>query len=100
MPGRRTNHAAGLVTPRSLPSFLVSDRREAEALAWLPPNAITYVVPLPLAQELVGFNFHTGFLGCGRRPAESTVALPGRRSSSATSRRAWRRSGSTAATEA
>lgn len=49
-------------------SVLTSDRREADA-PWLPESVTTYVVPLPLAQALVGFNFHAGFLACGVRPA-------------------------------
>ncbi len=68
-------------------SLLVSQRR----LKWLedlaetvPPDLPIYVLPHPLAQQLVGYNFHTGILGCGRRLAEPELeqlaAPPGERS--------------------
>jgi tRNA G18 (ribose-2'-O)-methylase SpoU len=55
-------------------SVLVSDRREAEVAPWLPAGVPLYVVPHRLAQELVGFNFHTGVLACGLRKPSPDLA--------------------------
>jgi len=48
-------------------SVLVSDRRERAMTPHVPPETPFYVLPLPLAQKLVGFNFHSGVLACGQR---------------------------------
>lgn len=50
-------------------SVLISEHRAAEAFTWLPESIDSFVVPLDLAQELVGYNFHAGYLACGVRPA-------------------------------
>lgn len=55
-------------------SVLVSDRREAEVAEYLPPEVPLLVMPLGLAQQLVGYNFHAGVLGCGRRQPSPLLA--------------------------
>ncbi len=64
-------------------SLLVSRRR----LGWLeemasavPPDVPVFVLPHPLAQQLVGYNFHTGILACGSRlpePELDRLVAPG-----------------------
>jgi len=48
-------------------SVLIDDIALAESAEWLPPDLTTYVVPRSYMSELLGFNFHRGVLGCGRR---------------------------------
>jgi tRNA G18 (ribose-2'-O)-methylase SpoU len=55
-------------------SVLVSDRREATYAELLPSNVAIYVMPQELAEQLVGFNFHTGILACGRRKANPELS--------------------------
>ncbi len=57
-------------SPFPVESVLISQRR----LAWLEgiaahldPRVPVLVLPHSLAQQLVGYNFHTGILACGRR---------------------------------
>lgn len=61
-----------LESPLPVESLLVSERRVDQ----LPETGETpvYVVEEALAQQLVGYNFHAGFLACGRRP--EPVPLP------------------------
>jgi tRNA G18 (ribose-2'-O)-methylase SpoU len=49
-------------------SVLIADHRADEAFTWIPESIETLVVPLAVAQELVGYNFHAGYLACGVRP--------------------------------
>ncbi|HUG91024.1 MAG TPA: RNA methyltransferase, partial [Planctomycetaceae bacterium] len=46
---------------------LVSEERLAEMLPHLRDDRPTYLLPHALAKALVGYNFHTGVLACGRR---------------------------------
>lgn len=50
-------------------SVLIADHRADEAFTWIPDSIETLVVPIAVAQELVGYNFHAGYLACGVRPA-------------------------------
>ena len=54
-------------------SVLLSERREADVLPLVPPDAPTYVLPHELARKLVGYNFHTGVLACGYRKRQPTL---------------------------
>ena len=50
-------------------SVLVSDRREAALARRVPEQVPLLVMPQKLAEQVVGYNFHTGVLACGiRRP--------------------------------
>jgi tRNA G18 (ribose-2'-O)-methylase SpoU len=46
---------------------LVSEERLAEMRPHLSDTVPTFVLPHALAKALVGYNFHTGVLACGRR---------------------------------
>ncbi len=48
-------------------SVLASDRREAEISPHVPAGVPFYILPHRLAEELVGFDFHTGVLARGRQ---------------------------------
>jgi tRNA G18 (ribose-2'-O)-methylase SpoU len=49
-------------------SLLVSDEHLAAFQPVLPPEVPTLVIAESAVEGLVGFNFHRGILGCGRRP--------------------------------
>ena len=46
---------------------LVSEHRLTEMRPHLPDELPAYVLPHAMAKALVGYNFHTGVLACGRR---------------------------------
>jgi tRNA G18 (ribose-2'-O)-methylase SpoU len=46
---------------------VVSEQRLAEMRPYLPEAVPAYVLPHAMAKSLVGYNFHTGVLACGRR---------------------------------
>ena len=48
-------------------SVLVSERRRESVARKLPAGTPIYVAPQELTEQLVGYNFHTGVLACGRR---------------------------------
>lgn len=48
-------------------SVLLSARVAGELAPRLPPELPAYILPQRLAEQLVGYNFHTGVLACGRR---------------------------------
>ena len=48
-------------------SVLVTDRRLSRLAAIVPDDVPVYVMPFEKIHELVGFPFHQGVLGCGRR---------------------------------
>jgi tRNA G18 (ribose-2'-O)-methylase SpoU len=50
-------------------SVLVSERYQTEFAALTPPQTPLLVIADDLVERLVGFNFHTGVLACGRRKA-------------------------------
>ena len=50
-------------------SILVDDSDLEQATAWLPPDVSILVIPHAQVAELIGFNFHRGFMACGKRPA-------------------------------
>jgi tRNA G18 (ribose-2'-O)-methylase SpoU len=68
-----------LVTTRLLESrfevlsVLATERREAEIAPLVPAEIPFYVVPQSVAEELVGFDFHTGVLARGRRNLRPTL---------------------------
>jgi tRNA G18 (ribose-2'-O)-methylase SpoU len=49
-------------------SFLVDAKYLEEAVQWLPQDADIYVVSGDQVSELIGFDFHRGYLACGIRP--------------------------------
>lgn len=50
-------------------SLLLSDRKVEKFRDWLPEDVPVYVVDHDQADQLIGFDFHSGVLGCGLRPA-------------------------------
>lgn len=48
-------------------SMLLVESRVEEFAAWLRPEIPTFVMPQPLAAELIGYNFHCGAMTCARR---------------------------------
>ncbi len=56
-----------LASDYQVESVLVDQEYAEESTAWIPDDITTYVVPHHLIDELLGFNFHRGFLGCGLR---------------------------------
>ena len=54
-------------------SLLASPRLLAELEPLLDPAVPVYVAPDDLLTRIVGFSFHLGVLGCGRRPAWPTL---------------------------
>ena len=48
-------------------SVLVTDRRLSRLASVVPDEVPVYVMPFEKIHELVGFPFHQGVLGCGRR---------------------------------
>ena len=61
-------------------SLLIAESFVARFAARLPADAPVYVIPQAWVESLVGFNFHRGVLGCGRRPtnpALEAIARPG-----------------------
>lgn len=58
-------------------SLLLSQRAARDCQLDLPPDCPIYVIPDALVDDLVGFNFHRGYLGCGRRkPSPSLDRIP------------------------
>lgn len=49
-------------------SVLVAESHLARIAPLVAPETPLYVVPPSMVEQLVGFNFHRGVLGCGRRP--------------------------------
>lgn len=49
-------------------SVLIPGDRETPIPDWIPTHIRTLVAPPELAKELVGYKFHNGILGAGRRP--------------------------------
>lgn len=49
-------------------SVFISQKREAEWLARVSPELPLFVAPQAIMNEVVGFDFHVGVLGCGHRP--------------------------------
>lgn len=54
-------------------SVLTCERRAAEIAPIVPDTVPVYVVPDALVHQVVGFNFHSGVLACGRRKAPSSL---------------------------
>ncbi len=62
-------------------SVVLAAKREAEWVPQISPGIPCYVLPDDLASALVGFNFHTGVVACGRRrtaPRLDEVLTPAR----------------------
>lgn len=49
-------------------SVLVAENYLPRIESLVPPGVPLYAVPQSMVEQLVGFNFHRGVLGCGRRP--------------------------------
>lgn len=56
-------------------SVLVSAERLERIRGSLRPDGLVYVVSHAICSQLVGFNFHAGVLGCGRRRRRPEVKL-------------------------
>ena len=54
-------------------SVLLDEAFLEEALPRIPEQVNTLVVPSEMVSELIGFNFHRGYLACGLRPKPGTV---------------------------
>jgi len=48
-------------------SVLIDDVALADSVNWLPADVTAYVIPRSYMSDLLGFNFHRGVLGCGKR---------------------------------
>lgn len=57
-----------LASDLQVESILVDQKRLEEGLVWLPDHIPIYVVEHEAVEELIGFQFHRGFLACGIRP--------------------------------
>jgi len=62
-----------LASDFSTHSVLISERREAEWGGKIPSDIPLYVVSQQVGDELVGFKFHVGVLGCGRRKPQLSL---------------------------
>ena len=49
-------------------SFLIDEKYVEEAESWLPQQRDIFVVSGKQVSELIGFDFHRGYLACGLRP--------------------------------
>lgn len=63
-----------LATDYEVESVLVSDVREHQIAPRVEPQTPLYVLPFALARALVGYDFHTGVLACGRRKPPVSLA--------------------------
>jgi tRNA G18 (ribose-2'-O)-methylase SpoU len=63
-----------LASPYATDSVLVSERRAESIVPMIAEHVPVFIVPQPLAEELVGYNFHAGVLACGRRLPPFEVA--------------------------
>jgi len=63
-----------LAGPFPTGSVLATERHEARIAAKVPGDVPLYVVPDPMVDLLVGFNFHQGVLACGIRRAGPSLA--------------------------
>lgn len=52
----------------AIDSFLIDESYLDEAIGWLPPEIDLFSIPGPYVSELIGFDFHRGYLACGMRP--------------------------------
>ena len=64
-----------LASRLSVESVLLSEPYVAAFASLLPPELPALVIPDELVETLVGYNFHRGILGCGRRPATTSNSL-------------------------
>jgi len=62
-----------LDAPLEAHSLLLANRRMHEFDALVPDHVPVYVLSDELIHQVVGFRFHSGVLGCGRRPANPTL---------------------------
>ncbi|HLQ46509.1 MAG TPA: RNA methyltransferase [Planctomycetaceae bacterium] len=59
-----------LVSDYVVESVLLSAGHVDDFSPWLPPEVSAFVMPRPLAAELVGYNFHCGAMACAiRKPS-------------------------------
>ena len=57
-------------------SVLLSERRYPLVEHEIPQDVTKLVLPNELMEEMIGFQFHSGVMGCGIRPAELETPLP------------------------
>ncbi|MAT14849.1 MAG: rRNA methylase [Planctomyces sp.] len=65
-----------LASDYEVESVLVSDKKRHLFPEEHLPRAPLWVMPHPLMEELIGFNFHHGFLACGRRKVRVDIPSP------------------------
>ena len=63
-----------IASPFPTESALVAERRADEFATIVPPDVPLYVVPNDLIHEVIGFRFHQGVIGVGRRGTPVTLA--------------------------
>jgi tRNA G18 (ribose-2'-O)-methylase SpoU len=56
-------------------SVFISQKREAEWLTKVSPELPLFVAPQEIMNEIVGFDFHVGVLGCGCRPERMPLEM-------------------------
>jgi tRNA G18 (ribose-2'-O)-methylase SpoU len=61
-----------LASPRRVESILVDQQELEQAVPWLPSDVPILVIPHGLVADLIGFDFHRGFMACGIRPEMPT----------------------------
>jgi tRNA G18 (ribose-2'-O)-methylase SpoU len=59
-----------LASPLEVESILVDEKYLDDATTWIPDDVEVYSVSSEAVSELIGFQFHRGYLACGKRPAE------------------------------
>jgi len=60
-------------------SVLLATKRLEEMLPLIPQDTIIYVAPAAIVNQIVGFKFHSGVMGCGLRgPSPSLARLTAR----------------------
>lgn len=62
-----------LSSPLRTESVLIDAKFEQEAQSWVPEDIEMLVLPSDWIRELIGFNFHRGYLACGLRPEYLTL---------------------------
>lgn len=63
-----------LASPFPIHSILVTEKRAADLAPLVPPDIPLYVSPEKLIHSIIGFKFHSGVIGCGRRLPSPTLA--------------------------
>lgn len=57
----------------SVVSVLLSDRRSDEIAPTIREDVPCYIVPDAVMHQIIGYRFHSGVIGCGRRKPQATL---------------------------